>query len=151
MKYMLMIQQGTTPTPLDPEAWAALSPEEQQPVNAAYKALHSTRGELLRRLGRTCEAVDAYRRALGLVSDDADGDSSSGGSPNSVAGTALPQNDARTARVPPARGLPVPRGIREHQVSQAMPSLSRSRAERYPGWPCLRGAAPAALAAVQFA
>jgi hypothetical protein len=25
MKYMLLIQQGSTPTPLDPEAWATLS------------------------------------------------------------------------------------------------------------------------------
>jgi RNA polymerase sigma-70 factor (ECF subfamily) len=34
--------------------------------------LHSTRGELLRRLGRTDEARDAYRRALALVNDDAE-------------------------------------------------------------------------------
>lgn len=34
--------------------------------------LHSTRGELLRRLGRTAEARDAYRRALALVHDDAE-------------------------------------------------------------------------------
>ena len=37
-----------------------------------YRYLHSTRGELLRRLGRTDEARDAYRRALGLVHDDAE-------------------------------------------------------------------------------
>ena len=36
MRYMLMIQQGTTPTPLDPEAWATLSKDEQQAVYAAY-------------------------------------------------------------------------------------------------------------------
>jgi RNA polymerase sigma-70 factor (ECF subfamily) len=35
-----------------------------------YRYLHSTRGELLRRLGRTAEARDAYRRALALVHDD---------------------------------------------------------------------------------
>jgi RNA polymerase sigma-70 factor (ECF subfamily) len=35
-----------------------------------YRYLHSTRGELLRRLGRTSEARDAYRRALALVHDD---------------------------------------------------------------------------------
>ncbi len=35
-----------------------------------YRYLHSTRGELLRRLGRTEEASDAYRRALMLVYDD---------------------------------------------------------------------------------
>jgi RNA polymerase sigma-70 factor (ECF subfamily) len=37
-----------------------------------YRYLHSTRGELLRRLGRTEEAGDAYRRALALVHDDAE-------------------------------------------------------------------------------
>ena len=37
-----------------------------------YQDLHSTRGELLRRLGRTEEARDAYRRALRLVDDDAE-------------------------------------------------------------------------------
>jgi len=37
-----------------------------------YRYLHSTRGELLRRLGRTDEARDAYRRAVALVHDDAE-------------------------------------------------------------------------------
>ena len=37
-----------------------------------YRYLHSTRGELLRRLGRTDEARDAYRRALALVHDHAE-------------------------------------------------------------------------------
>jgi RNA polymerase sigma-70 factor (ECF subfamily) len=37
-----------------------------------YRYLHSTRGELLRRLGRTDEARDSYRRALALVHDDAE-------------------------------------------------------------------------------
>jgi RNA polymerase sigma-70 factor (ECF subfamily) len=37
-----------------------------------YRYLHSTRGELLRRLGRTDEARGAYRRALALVHDDAE-------------------------------------------------------------------------------
>ena len=37
-----------------------------------YRYLHSTRGELLRRLGRTTEARDAFRRALALVDDDAE-------------------------------------------------------------------------------
>jgi RNA polymerase sigma-70 factor, ECF subfamily len=37
-----------------------------------YRYLHSTRGELLRRLGRTAEARDAYRRALALVHDEAE-------------------------------------------------------------------------------
>jgi RNA polymerase sigma-70 factor, ECF subfamily len=37
-----------------------------------YRYLHATRGELLRRLGRTAEARDAYQRALALVHDDAE-------------------------------------------------------------------------------
>jgi RNA polymerase sigma-70 factor (ECF subfamily) len=37
-----------------------------------YRYLHSTRAELLYRLGRTEEALDAYRRALALVHDDAE-------------------------------------------------------------------------------
>jgi RNA polymerase sigma-70 factor, ECF subfamily len=37
-----------------------------------YHYLHSTRGELLRRLGRVDEAGAAYRRALALVHDDAE-------------------------------------------------------------------------------
>jgi RNA polymerase sigma-70 factor (ECF subfamily) len=37
-----------------------------------YRYLHSARGEMLRRLGRTSEAADAYRRALALVGDDAE-------------------------------------------------------------------------------
>jgi RNA polymerase sigma-70 factor, ECF subfamily len=37
-----------------------------------YHYLHSTRGELLRRLGRASEARAAYRRALALVHDEAE-------------------------------------------------------------------------------
>ena len=37
-----------------------------------YRYLHSTRGELLSRLGRLAEARDAYARALALVHDDAE-------------------------------------------------------------------------------
>jgi RNA polymerase sigma-70 factor, ECF subfamily len=37
-----------------------------------YRYLHSTRGELLRRLGRNTAAGAAYRRALALVHDDAE-------------------------------------------------------------------------------
>jgi RNA polymerase sigma-70 factor, ECF subfamily len=37
-----------------------------------YQYLHSTRGELLRRLGRADEARDAFRRALALAKDDAE-------------------------------------------------------------------------------
>jgi RNA polymerase sigma-70 factor, ECF subfamily len=38
----------------------------------SYHYLHATRAELLRRLGRIEEARDAYERALGLVSSDAE-------------------------------------------------------------------------------
>ena len=44
MKYMLMIHQGTTPTPLDPEAWATLSEAEQQEIYAAYNTINQTPG-----------------------------------------------------------------------------------------------------------
>jgi RNA polymerase sigma-70 factor (ECF subfamily) len=37
-----------------------------------YRYLHSTRAEMLRRLGRTEEARDAYRQALTLVDDEAE-------------------------------------------------------------------------------
>ena len=37
-----------------------------------FRYLHSTRGELLRRLGRTDEARDAYRRARELTDDGAE-------------------------------------------------------------------------------
>jgi len=37
-----------------------------------YRYLHSTRGELLRRMGRTAEAREAYGRALALTHDDAE-------------------------------------------------------------------------------
>ncbi|HEY2602186.1 MAG TPA: YciI family protein [Thermoleophilaceae bacterium] len=40
MKYMLLIHQGTTPTPRDAEAWATLSEDEQAAVFADYKALN---------------------------------------------------------------------------------------------------------------
>jgi hypothetical protein len=44
VKYMLLIHQGDTPTPRDPEAWARLSQEEQQAVFADYQALNQTPG-----------------------------------------------------------------------------------------------------------
>jgi hypothetical protein len=44
MKYMLLIQHGTAPTPNDPEAWSRLSPSEQQAVYADYQALNQTPG-----------------------------------------------------------------------------------------------------------
>jgi hypothetical protein len=44
MKYMLLIHQGDTPTPRDPEAWARLSEEEQKAVFADYQAINQTPG-----------------------------------------------------------------------------------------------------------
>lgn len=44
MKYMLLIHQGDTPTPNDPEAWGRLSEEEQKAVYAAYMAINETPG-----------------------------------------------------------------------------------------------------------
>ena len=44
MKYVMLIHQGTAPTPRDPEAWAALSSEEQNAVYADYQALNQTAG-----------------------------------------------------------------------------------------------------------
>jgi hypothetical protein len=44
MKFMLLIHQGTTPTPNDPAAWARLSPEEQKSVYADYMAINETPG-----------------------------------------------------------------------------------------------------------
>jgi hypothetical protein len=44
MKYMLLIHQGVTPTPRDPDAWARLSEDEQKAVYAAYKGINETPG-----------------------------------------------------------------------------------------------------------
>ncbi len=44
MKYMLLIHQGTTPTPRSPDEWERLSPEEQREVFSAYKAVNDTPG-----------------------------------------------------------------------------------------------------------
>jgi hypothetical protein len=44
MKYLLLIHQGDTPTPRDPEAWATLSEDEQRQVFADYQAINQTPG-----------------------------------------------------------------------------------------------------------
>jgi hypothetical protein len=44
MKYMLLIHQGDTPTPQDPEAWGQLSEEEQRRVAEDYRAVTETPG-----------------------------------------------------------------------------------------------------------
>ena len=44
MKYLLLIHQGDTPTPYDPEAWERLSDEEKNAIYGAYKAINDTPG-----------------------------------------------------------------------------------------------------------
>ena len=44
MKYVLLIHQGTTPTPDDQGAWGELSEEEQKQVFADYQAINQTPG-----------------------------------------------------------------------------------------------------------
>jgi hypothetical protein len=44
MKYLLLIHQGDTPTPRDPEAWAKLPEEEQNRVFTDYQAINETPG-----------------------------------------------------------------------------------------------------------
>jgi hypothetical protein len=44
MQYIMLIHQGTTPTPRSPEEWARLSQDEQQAVYADYKAINETPG-----------------------------------------------------------------------------------------------------------
>jgi hypothetical protein len=44
MKYMLLIHQGDSPTPRDPEAWATLSEDEQNAVYADYQTINQTPG-----------------------------------------------------------------------------------------------------------
>jgi hypothetical protein len=44
MKYILLIHQGDTPTPRDPDAWARLSEDEQKAVYSAYQAINETPG-----------------------------------------------------------------------------------------------------------
>jgi hypothetical protein len=44
MKYMLLIHQGTTPTPNSPEDWGRLSEDEQKAVFSDYQAINETPG-----------------------------------------------------------------------------------------------------------
>ncbi len=44
MKYMLLIHQGTAPTPRSPDEWASLSEDEQKAVYADYHAINETPG-----------------------------------------------------------------------------------------------------------
>ena len=44
MQYVLLIFQGTTPLPTDPDAWATLSDAEQKAIYKDYGALNQTPG-----------------------------------------------------------------------------------------------------------
>jgi hypothetical protein len=44
VKYVLLIHQGSTPTPNDPDAWNALSDDEHNAVYAAYGEINATPG-----------------------------------------------------------------------------------------------------------
>jgi hypothetical protein len=44
MKYMLLIHQGSAPTPRDPEAWERLPEDERNAVFADYQAINQTPG-----------------------------------------------------------------------------------------------------------
>jgi hypothetical protein len=44
MKYMLLIHQGTAPTPYSPDEWERLSEDEQRAVYSAYKSINETPG-----------------------------------------------------------------------------------------------------------
>ena len=44
MRYMLLIHQGDTPTPNDPEAWGRLSEEERAAIPRDYQAINEAPG-----------------------------------------------------------------------------------------------------------
>jgi hypothetical protein len=44
MKYMLLIQQGDTPTPDSPDAWGRLSEDDQKAIYGAYQSINQTPG-----------------------------------------------------------------------------------------------------------
>ena len=44
MRYMLLIHQGTTPTPYSPDAWGQLSEDERNAIANDYRALNETPG-----------------------------------------------------------------------------------------------------------
>jgi hypothetical protein len=64
---MLLIYQGTTPTPLDPQAWATLSEEEQHEIYRAYKAISETPGVTP---GDGLQSPDSHDRARAGRQDD---------------------------------------------------------------------------------
>lgn len=44
MKYVMLVHQGDSPTPLTPERWAEVPPDEQRQIAADYQAINETPG-----------------------------------------------------------------------------------------------------------
>jgi len=44
MKYMLLIQLGTAPTPYSPDEWGRLTEDERKEIADAYRAINETPG-----------------------------------------------------------------------------------------------------------
>jgi hypothetical protein len=44
VKYMMLIHQGSTPTPNEPDAWSRLTQDEQRAVYEDYQAINQTPG-----------------------------------------------------------------------------------------------------------
>lgn len=75
MKYMLLIHQGTRCKGGELVLLADRKPGSRSLMALAlgdFRYLHSTRGEFLRRIGRTSEARESFGRALELVHNDAE-------------------------------------------------------------------------------
>jgi hypothetical protein len=100
VNFMLLIHQGATPTPLDPEAWAALSEEEQQAVYDAYKSINATPGVTPGNGLRPPETATTVRVHDGKTITTT-GRSSTPSSASSTTST--------SPRRPPRRRLPSPR------------------------------------------
>jgi hypothetical protein len=66
MKYMLLIHQGTTPTPGSPE-WDELSEDEQKSVYADYQAINQTSGVTAGEWMETPETATTVRVENGQV------------------------------------------------------------------------------------
>jgi hypothetical protein len=70
MKYVLLIQQGDTPTPDSPEEWARLSEEEQSAVYSDYQAVNQTPGVTLGPLAAAARDGNDRSRAGRQDADD---------------------------------------------------------------------------------
>jgi hypothetical protein len=106
MQFVLMIYQGTTPLPTQPERWATLSDEEQKAVYADYGRLNTmesvTSGPPL---GLPEDAV-TVRVADGLVATAA---GPYAGAEHAVGGFAVVEADDLAGAVEVARSIPAAR------------------------------------------